>query len=61
MKFDAERLYEIAEEELRNVGIFQVEEGYAHWAYYSSQEEYSSEEEVRNEIKKLIKIDKEEL
>ena len=66
MKFDFETLYNIAIREYREADFlldgakgFSQREGITEWAYYSSKEEYASEEEVVDELKKYIKEEKE--
>lgn len=59
MKISEERLFEIAAEEYKSAGLDPHNEGVAQWAYYSAQQEYKSEEEVREELRELIKQDKE--
>ena len=59
MKFTAERLFEIAEEEYAAEGLDAHNEGTAQWAYYSAQQEYADEEEVRTELRKFIAEEKE--
>lgn len=59
MKISEERLFEIAAEEYKSAGLDPHNEGVAQWAYYSAQQEYRSEEEVREELRELIKQDKE--
>lgn len=59
MKISEERLFELACEEHRAVGLDDNNKGTAQWAYYSAQQEYRSEEEVRAELRELIKQDKE--
>ena len=58
MKFTAERLVEIAEEEYRAAGVEMDEctggEGVGQWAYYSAKQEYDSEEQVREELRALL-------
>ena len=65
MKFTAERLFEIAMEEEKAAGVEStIEEqqlGIGNWAYYSADQEYKDEEEVREEIRDLIAADKERL
>ena len=54
MKFDAETLFEIAQEEYRKAGRIATAEGAGQWAAYSAEEEYESEEEVREELRGYI-------
>ena len=53
MKFTAERLFEIAEEEYSFAGLDAHNEGTEEWAYASAAQEYT-EEEVREELRKFI-------
>lgn len=59
MKFTAERLFEIAEEEYRTAGLDAHNEGTEEWAYYSAAQEYADEEEVRAELRGFIAEEKE--
>ena len=68
MKFSIERIYEIAEEEYSTANFLPEDtnfhtqkEGVGDWAYYSAQQEYDSEEEVREEIRGYIATEKEEM
>ena len=68
MKFSIERFYEIAEEEYaaanflpEGTEFYTWKEGVGNWAYYSAQQEYNSEEEVREEIRDYIATEKEEM
>ena len=61
MKFTAEKLFEIAMEEVKAAG-FDMEEqegGAGEWAHYSADQEYDDEEEVREEIRGLFAANKE--
>lgn len=59
MKFTEERLFEIAEEEYATAGLDAHNDGTAQWAFYSAQQEYANEEEVREELRKFIAEEKE--
>lgn len=59
MKFTAERLFEIAEEEYAAAGLDAHNDGTAQWAYTSAAQEYADEEEVREELRKFIAEEKE--
>lgn len=59
MKFTEERLFEIAEEEYAAEGLDAHNEGTEQWAYASATQEYADEEEVRAELRKFIKEEKE--
>ena len=68
MKFSIERLYEIAKEEYAAADFLPEgtefhtwKEGVGNWAYYSAQQEYDSEEEVRDEIRGYIVEEKENM
>ena len=68
MKFSIERLYEIAKEEYTaadflpgGTNFYTWKEGVGNWAYYSAQQEYESEEEVREEIRGYIVEEKENM
>ena len=68
MKFSIERLYEIAQEEYTTANFLPEgtdfhtwKEGVGNWAYYSAQQEYNSEEEVREEIRGYIVEEKENI
>ena len=68
MKFSIEKLYEIAKEEYAAADFlpegtdFHIwKEGVGNWAYYSAQQEYDSEEEVREEIRGYIVEEKENM
>ena len=68
MKFSIEKLYEIAEEEYAAANFIPEgtefhtwKEGVGNWAYYSAQQEYDSEEEVREEIRGCIVEEKENI
>ena len=50
MKFSAEKLFEIAQEEYSKAGLPATAEGAGNWAYYSAEQEYESEQEVRDEL-----------
>lgn len=62
MKFTAERLFEIAEEEYTAAGLDahndDTEEWGAEWAYASTAQEYADEEEVRAELRGFIAEEK---
>ena len=58
MKFTAERLFEIAEEEYATAGLDAHNEGTEEWAYYSAHEEYADEEAVREELRGFIAEEK---
>ena len=63
MKFKAEKLFEIAIEEYRNAGFdtfedYTLREGIGNWACESADDEYGSEEDVREEIMGYIEEDK---
>ena len=59
MKFTAERLFEIAEEEYSTAGLDAHNEGTEQWAYSSAAQEYADEEEVRAELRGFIAEEKE--
>lgn len=59
MKFTAERLFEIAEEEYSFAGLDAHTEGTEEWAYASAAQEYTDEEEVREELRGFIVKEKE--
>lgn len=59
MKFTAERLFEIAEEEYSVAGLDAHNEGTEEWAYASANEEYENEEAVRAELRGFIEQEKE--
>ena len=66
MKFSFKKLYEIAKEEYaaadflpEGTNFYTWKEGVGNWAYYSSLQEYDSEEEVREEIRGYIVEEKE--
>lgn len=59
MKFTAERLFEIAEEEYSVAGLDAHTEGTEEWAYASAAQEYADEEEVRTELRGFIAEEKE--
>ena len=65
MKFSIERIYEIAEEEYTTADFLpEGTEFYTwkgNWAYYSAQQEYENEEEVRDEIRGYIVEEKENM
>ena len=68
MKFSSEKLYEIAEEEYaaanfipKGTEFHTWKEGVGNWAHYSAQQEYTSEEEVRDEIRDYIVEEKENM
>ena len=68
MKFSIERLYEIAKEEYatadflpEDTEFYTWKEGVGNWAYCSAQQEYDSEEEVREEIRGYIAEEKENI
>ena len=68
MKFSSERLYEIAKEEYATADFLPEgtnfhtwKEGVGNWAYYSAQQEYESEEKVREEIRGYIVEEKENI
>lgn len=50
MKFSAKKLFEIAQEEYSKAGLTATAEGAGNWAYYSAEQEYESEQEVRDEL-----------
>lgn len=50
MKFSAKRLFEIAQDEYSKSGLTATAEGAGNWAYYSAEQEYESEQEVRDEL-----------
>ena len=65
MKFDAEELYNIAISEYEEADFildgadgFSQREGLSYWAAESADEEYESEEDVREEIRRYIKEEK---
>lgn len=62
MRFTAERLFEIAEEEYTAAGLDahndDTEEWGAEWAYASAAQEYADEEEVRAELRGFIAEEK---
>lgn len=65
MKFDAEELYNIAISEYKAADFildgadgFSQREGLSYWATESINEEYESEEDVREEIRRYIKEEK---
>ena len=66
MRLSINRLFEIAKEEYaaadflpEGTDYFTWKEGVGNWAYYSAQQEYTSEEEVREEIRGYIVKEKE--
>ena len=68
MKFSSERLYEIAKEEYTAADFLPEgtefhtwKEGVGNWAYYSAQQEYDSEEDVREELRGYIAEEKENM
>ena len=68
MKFTIKKLCEIAKEEytaanflLDDTNFYTWIEGVGNWAYYSAQQEYTSEEEVREEIRGYIAAEKENM
>ena len=68
MKFSIKRLCEIATEEYaaanfipEDTEFYKWKEGVGNWAYYSAQQEYDSEEEVREEIRVYIVEEKENM
>lgn len=58
MRFTAERLFEIAEEEYAAEGLDAHNEGTEEWAYASAAQEYADEEEVRAELRGFIEEEK---
>lgn len=67
MKFTEEELYNIAYNEYEKAEFlpkrnsakwYSWNEGIKEWAYYSSEEEYETEESVREELKKYIEEEK---
>ena len=68
MKVSSERMYEIAKEEYAAADFLPEgtefhtwKEGVGNWAYYSAQQEYENEEEVREEIRGYIVEEKENM
>ena len=59
MKFTAERLFEIAEEEYSAAGLTATPEGAGTWAMESADQDYEDEAEVREEIRGYIAAEKE--
>lgn len=61
MKFDAETLFEIGMDEYSKAGIsldINAKDAVGQWAYYSADEEYASEEDVREELRGYIAAEK---
>lgn len=59
MKFTAERLFEIAEEEYSAAGLTATPEGAGTWAMESAGQEHEDEAEVREELRGYIAAEKE--
>lgn len=59
MKFTAEKLFEIAEEEYSAAGLTATPEGAGTWAMESADQDYEDEAEVREEIRGYIAAEKE--
>ena len=68
MRLSIDRLFEIAKEEYtaanflpEGTNFYIWKEGIGNWAHYSSQQEYDSEEEVREELRGYIAEEKENM